>query len=146
MKAKSHRFIAWIMSGAFITILVGGLGLLIQFGWPSIIARTNEIVGTGGVTGFEIFLPLALLVVPTLAAAWLLRHISRLVIQNFALAEDADLRSTIAVTFLSITKDKENVDAEMAILLQALFRPTDGAGHAEIPPPQLDELLRIIKK
>lgn len=144
-KAKQHKNIAWISSIVFIIVITLSLIAFIKIGWPAMGEIIKELAAQKNL-GIAALLPVSLLLVPTLSVAWILRHISRLIIQNFSLAEDAEVRRNIALTFLAITKDKENVDAEMALVLQALFRPLDGSGHADIPPPQLDEVIKLVRR
>lgn len=144
-KAAKHRKIAWWSSVTFIIVIIIALCAFIKVGWPTMVDIISELASQEN-AGFAALLPVSLLLIPTLSVAWILRHISRLIIQNFSLAEDADVRRNIALTFLAITKNKENVDAEMALVLQALFRPLDGSGHAEIPPPQLDEVIKMVAR
>jgi hypothetical protein len=144
-KARKHRITAWISSSVFAIIIIISLCVFIKIVWPSMNDTISELA-KHKTTGLAALLPISLFLIPTLSIAWILRHISRFIIQNFSLSEDADVRRNIALTFLAITKDKENVDAEMALVLQALFRPLDGSGHAEIPPPQLDEVIKMVTR
>ena len=103
----------------------------------------RQIVGDRQDIGLLALVPLAFVTMPSLALAWLLRHVSRVIVQNIALAADASLRGTIATTYSALTIDRETSQAELAIALQALFRPVDGSDHAEISPPNLQEIIEL---
>ena len=94
-------------------------------------------------TGLITMIPILKFAIPVLAIAWILRHLSRIIIENLHLMEDAKLRSTIAETYLAINRNQEVSETEKAIVLNALFRPIDGSSHSEIAPPNLEEILRL---
>jgi hypothetical protein len=89
-------------------------------------------------------LAIALLAIPTLAIAWLLRFIARLAIQNLALAHDAQQRHAQASTYLRLLGDpsKPISESERILALAALFRPLPGQGNDDVNPPTIAELLK----
>ena len=109
---------------------------------------------TGHVTGFinEIakipadhqFLGIAILAIPTLAIAWLLRFIARLAIQNLALAHDARQRHAQITTYLKLLGDPQKPisENERILALAALFRPLPGQGPEDVNPPTIADLLK----
>ena len=90
---------------------------------------------------------LALVTIPVLAAAWLLRLISRIFVTNLHLATDASMRSKMISTYLALVNDPgSRVGAEERFLvLNAIFRPTE-AHDADAPPPGMIDLLNKLKK
>jgi hypothetical protein len=69
----------------------------------------HSCIGRGKITGasnsgFSIS-GLAVISVPALLYAWLLRNISRVFIQNLNLADDADHRRSLALTYMGLLQD-----------------------------------------
>lgn len=85
-----------------------------------------------------------LLAVPLM---WVLRHISRMFVENISDYRDAMLRSTMAQTYLALVSLPEAKigDNERAIVLQALFRPGSSQPTDEGVPHPLVDLLAGIK-
>jgi hypothetical protein len=102
----------------------------------------DRIVGDRDAAALTL-VPIAFITIPALAFAWVLRHLSRIIIQNLSLEADARLRGTITMTFKALAADRTMNDAELAIALQALFRPIDGKDHSEIAPPSLGDILKL---
>jgi hypothetical protein len=90
------------------------------------------------------FLGIALLTIPTLAVAWLLRFIARLALQNLSLAHDARQRHAQVNTYLRLLGDpsKPISENERILALAALFRPLPGQGPDDVNPPTIAELLK----
>lgn len=144
-KAQSHRNVAIFFGIVFLAATVGGVYWITHFGVDLVSDADKRIVGSRENPGLLALVPLAFITLPTLAFAWILRHISRIVVQNLALQADAQLRSTIANTYTALTSQNQSTPAELAIALNALFRPIDGAGHAEIAPPNIRDILEAGK-
>ncbi len=85
------------------------------------------------------------LIIPVLAAIWVLRHISRIFVHSYASYADAVHRGAVAQTYLGLlaeTPPGVSKD-ERHIALQALFRP--GAGEAPDNDPSLPSLLDALR-
>lgn len=98
----------------------------------------------------RISLPLApFLLVAALPLFWILKHVSRLFVDNIVDARDAWLRAIMVETYLALVNMPEAKigDQERAIVLQALFRPS-GAQHSDdsVPYPLVDVLAEIKKR
>ncbi len=64
--------------------------------------------------------------------------------QNLSLQADARLRGATARTYLALTAKERPSEAQLAIALQALSRPLDGSEHAEVAPPNLAEIFKLM--
>ncbi|ADV12967.1 DUF6161 domain-containing protein [Mesorhizobium ciceri] len=142
-KANDHVKIALGFGALFLLGLGGGTYWLTHYGVDLVANAHQRIVGTGQDAGLLALVPLAFVTLPTLAFAWLLRHVSRVIVQNLALGADARIRGTIAATYSALTADQAATPAELAIVFNALFRPVDGSTHSEIAPPNLSDLLEM---
>lgn len=119
-------------------IAVGGLSLwaIAKFG-PDLLALLKDSKGD-----------VSLVAVPLLIAAvipvfWMLKHIARLFADNIADARDAKQRASLTSTFLALTAKEgvEFTEAERAIIVQALFRPSPAQPSDDgIPVPVLELL------
>lgn len=145
-KANGHVSIAFGFGALFLLGLGGGIYWLTHYGVDLVADAHRRIVGDAQDPGLLALVPLAFITLPTLAFAWLLRHVSRVIVQNLALGADARLRGTIATTYSALTVDQAATPAELAIVFNALFRPVDGSTHSEIAPPNLADLMELAKK
>jgi hypothetical protein len=98
------------------------------------------------VGGFSLT-PVVAISIPVLAYAWILRHLSRLFIQNLTLADDASYRRLMTMTYLGLSKDPSSgiSEAERAIILNALFRPAPPNTSEDGPPTGLLDLINKAK-
>lgn len=144
-KAKSHRNVAILFGVIFLATIAGGVYWITHHGVALVADAYQTIVGDRETPGLLALVPLAFITLPTLGLAWVLRHVSRIVVQNLALQADAQLRGTIANTYTALTSQNQSTPAELAIALNALFRPIDGSGHAEIAPPNIRDILEAGK-
>jgi hypothetical protein len=141
-KAEGHRTAA-ILFGAVFLVAVVAMVIWIDMSAVELVAdAVDRIVGDRDAAALTL-VPIAFITIPALAFAWVLRHLSRIIIQNLSLEADARLRGTITMTFKALAADRTMNDAELAIALQALFRPIDGKDHSEIAPPSLADILRL---
>jgi hypothetical protein len=87
---------------------------------------------------------LAVITVPALFYAWLLKNISRVFIQNLNLADDAAHRRSLALTYMGLLQDEKHPasDQDRAIILNALFRPIPPQTNDEGPPAGLIDLIQ----
>lgn len=136
-RRRSARNIAIAAAAAFLLVL-GGLGFLAWlFAGDALSFLEAHSPGLTIVNG------LLVVVVPILAAAWILRHISRVLVQNINNANDAAFRKALVETFLSIAQELKQGLAEQdrALIFNALFRPGPGEPQDEGPPAGVIDLL-----
>ena len=151
-KTDRHTWTAWIACGVFLLTLGAGLWGLYYEILPLVVDASKDLVPDQGTdisnrgTEIKSLYPFVLITIPVLALAWVLRHISRIIVQNFALAEDARLRATIAETYLAVTRGRGEESNETMLVLTALFRPFDSSGHTEISPLHTEDVLRAIRQ
>ena len=141
-KADGHRLTAAIFGALFLSAVVGMVLWIDGYAIDLVAEAVDRIVGNRESAALSL-VPVAFITVPALAFAWVLRHLSRIIIQNLSLEADARLRGTITRTFKALAADRAMNDAELAIALQALFRPIDGKDHSEIAPPSLGDILKL---
>jgi hypothetical protein len=141
-KANGHRWIAGGFGILFLVAVVAMVFWIDGYAVDLVADAVDRIVGERQAAALSL-VPIAFITVPALAFAWVLRHLSRIIIQNLSLEADARLRGTITRTFKALAADRAMNDAELAIALQALFRPIDGKDHSEIAPPSLGDILRL---
>lgn len=141
-KAARHIRGFWVSFSVFCAIIAGGMFWFLENGISIYNQGFDRLIETEQ-TGLITMIPILKFAIPVLAIAWILRHLSRIIIENLHLMEDAKLRSTIAETYLAINRNQEVSETEKAIILNALFRPIDGSSHSEIAPPNLEEILRL---
>jgi len=91
---------------------------------------------------------LVLLLIPILAIGWLLRIGGKIATQALTLKADAEQRSALVDTYLSLVADpKAGIDKnDRAIVLNALFRPLPGETEDILPPNVLELIKDRIKK
>src|SRR5581483_8450919 len=125
----------------FATLIVGPIAVVL-YDWANIsrnvIALTSTSSGTISVAG------VAAISIPALLYAWLLKNVSRVFLQNLSLADDADHRRTLAITYLGLAENPKLavMDSERALILNALFRPIPSSVGEEGPPMGLLDLVR----
>ena len=140
-KSNLHRNIGWSALAMFVVlILVPFTAGVVYF--EAIRAFLVEL--TAATADKFSLTPIVALSIPVLGYGWLLRHISRLFIQNLTLADDASYRRVMSMTFLGLSKDPASgiSDAERAIILNALFRPAPPNSQDEGPPSGLLDMLK----
>ena len=141
-KAQGHRKAAILFGVAFL-VAVAAMVIWIDMSAVELVAdAVDRIVGDRDAAALTL-VPIAFITIPALAFAWVLRHLSRIIVQNLSLEADARLRGTITMTFKALAADRAMNDAELAIALQALFRPIDGKDHSDIAPPSLGDILKL---
>lgn len=142
---KGYFFLVFFAGGIF------GPVWFIAPNWSQISTFLFELVKQSG-NQFTLT-PFVIITLPALAYGWLLRHISRIVIHNLNLADDADYRRVMTMVFLGLQKQNAedsaepvgnatNVsDTERALILNALFRPVPSSATDEGPPNGLLSLI-----
>ncbi|MCF1744184.1 DUF6161 domain-containing protein [Paradevosia shaoguanensis] len=88
---------------------------------------------------------IAVVTAPAFLYGWILRHLSRIFIHNMSLQSDAQYRAVLATTFIGLAEQKSAAvtDAERALVLNALFRPSPPNSSNDDGPPS--GILEIIK-
>jgi hypothetical protein len=136
-KTNVWRF--WLTLFAF---MVAAPIVAALFNWEALITVVTKMTGVSN-GGFSIS-GLAVITVPTLLYAWLLKNISRVFIQNLNLADDAEHRRSLALTYMGLLQDEKRptTDQDRAIILNALFRPIPPHTGDEGPPSGLIDLIK----
>lgn len=109
----------------------------------STIGETLHQLTTNAMGGVSVA-GVALISVPALMYAWLLKNLSRLFIQNLNAADDAAHRRALAITYLGLAENPKLAisETERALILNALFRPGAHDAADDGPPVGLLDLLK----
>lgn len=125
--------------------VIAGVGYLVleHFGqiWSHLKdLQSNSAGSIVSVTG------LAFVTMPAIAFFWILKHISRVFVENLAQSNDAAQRRVMMQTYLALVGDPtaKVSDQERLLVLNALFRPSATHGSDDAPPASLIDL--ILKK
>lgn len=146
-KRLRHLFVAGGAAIAFIVVVSFGVFWLINSA-PLVI---RDLIGgvADGQTGKSLealppLVALALITLPALGCAWVLRLVARVLLSNLDLASDAEARSTMITTYLALIKDSEAQmrSEDRTIILSALFRPIDPNSNSDAPPPNLIDIIK----
>jgi len=136
-KANAHKRVYVALSSIFSATLIALALLVIHYGS----AYVSDI---SALPGEKAYFGLALIAIPVLSIAWVMRFIARLAIQNFALAHDARQRHAQINTYLRLLGDESRPigQHERILALAALFRPLPGQGPDDVNPPTIADLLK----
>lgn len=140
-KSNRSAFIGWFSFLAFGALVA----LPLYLGWSHFSDIESWLVKLTAATADKFSLtPIVAISIPFLAYGWILRHLSRVFIQNLALADDASYRRLMTMTFLGLNKDPNSgvTEAERAIILNALFRPAPPNSTDDGPPNGLLDLIK----
>jgi hypothetical protein len=137
--SKRRAWRLWLL--IFAGLVAGPIGAVVYFWAPFSSAVTHL---TTSATGTISLAGVAAISVPALLYAWLLKNVSRIFIQTLNLADDAAHRRALAVTYLGLVENPKIklLEAERAIVLNALFRPVPPHSGDEGPPAGLIDLIR----
>ncbi|WP_341705052.1 DUF6161 domain-containing protein [Ferrovibrio sp.] len=132
--SQKHAYVWFFFFGLLALFLFGAVAI---FG-PDLLSLLKDEKGS-----------LSLAAAPLLVAAmlplfWVLKHFARMFTENLSDARDAKQRASLTSTFLALST-KEAVtfsDAERAIIVQALFRPSPAQTADDGVPLPLAELLK----
>jgi hypothetical protein len=136
-KVRIWRF--WLFVFAMLIAAPITFGLVY---WETIASAVKEINSASQsrflITG------LAVISAPALLYAWLLKNISRIFLRNLNLADDADHRRSLALTYMGLVQDEKRptTDQDRAIILNALFRPIPSHTGDGGPPAGPVDLIR----
>lgn len=138
--AQKTKVWAWWL-GVFAALVVIPL-LLAAARWSTIVDAVGKV--TAGANGTFSIAGLAVITIPALLYAWLLKNVSRIFIQNLNLADDAAHRRSLALTYMGLLQDQKHAasDQDRAIILNALFRPIPPQTADEGPPAGVIDLIR----
>jgi hypothetical protein len=134
-------FLYLVLFGALVAVP----SLIIYQNWTAVVPAIESLFAKS--QGVLPIGPFLLLLIPAAAFGWFLKHISRLFIQSYALAVDAEHRRSLAITYLGLMDyEKTQInDAERAIILNALFRPPPPYSTDDGPPMGLLDLIKSSK-
>jgi hypothetical protein len=136
---KANIWRLWL--GIFAGMVVGPVVVAV-LDWEPISNAAIKL--TANANGTFSFAGVAVITIPALFYAWLLKNVSRVFIQNLNLADDADHRRSLALTYMGLLQDEKNPasEADRAIILNALFRPIPPHTNDEGPPAGLIDLIK----
>lgn len=130
-KIHEHEIALWLSTSAFVLGIFGTIMGMYGIG-PDYARHVIEV------TGDRQIVVTGLIIAPVLGIAWILRIISRFILQNLALREDARQRRAIASTFVRLIGEVGGISREeRAIAIGALFRAPAGGGEGDITPPSI---------
>jgi hypothetical protein len=137
-KAKTHEIVFWLGSGIFVVALSATSVCMVKYGTPLVHSVANTFAGN------QQYFGIALLLIPTLAIAWIFRFVAKITLENLALAQDARQRHTQILTYLRMLGDSNRsmTRDERILALAAIFRPFSGQGNDDIAPPTVADLVR----
>jgi hypothetical protein len=137
-KISGHSTTFYVSFGLLVVVTV--LLLVAIFCWRHEISTfLHSLAPEGGDLRYGF---LVLTLIPVLAIGWLLRIGGKVATQALTLKADAEQRSAMVSTYLSLIADPNaGVDkSDRSIVLNALFRPLPGESE-DISPPSFVELL-----
>lgn len=139
-KSSQHAKGFWVALVAFLVLIAVSLMSIWSYG-PTFVESV-----VGDVEGFNLA-ALAMITIPALFIAWLLKIVANQIASNHHLKQDSALRQTMITTFLALMKDPgTNVGVEeRTLILNAIFRPADRHSDDNGPSPGLMELIRQAK-
>jgi hypothetical protein len=144
--AKFWRHKTWISTGIAWAAFIA-FGAMVSFafwlGFTNLDAIKTYVASLASDNSTVSLTPVVVITVPVLAYAWVLRHLSRVFIQNLTIADDAAYRRLMTMTFLGLTNDPKSgvTQAERAIILNALFRPAPPNPTEDGPPTGLLDII-----
>ncbi|MBK1795664.1 hypothetical protein JHL21_14265 [Devosia sp. WQ 349] len=138
-KANDARAASRWFYGVFLALVVIGIGISVfaaSMLWETISSMTNSTTGIP-------FGLMAVILVPVLGYAWLLKQVSRLFLTNRAIADDASYRHVMTMTYLGLVNDPNSkiTKEERALILNALFRPAPSSTQDDGPPMGVFDLI-----
>lgn len=136
-RRRISTYIAIAAAVSFIMVLVAaGVGAAVFAGDLLAFVETHS-------TALTVVHGVLVVAAPLFAIGWVLKHISRVLIQSLNNANDAAFRKALVETFLSVAQQLKAGMAEQdrALILNALFRPAPGEPHDEGPPAGVLDLI-----
>lgn len=146
-REAKHALRSNLALGTFV-VIVGVSAFAMWFNFDSIWTNLKDIQNSPN-SGALNLTGLAIVTMPSVAFFWILKHVSRIFVENSALAADAGQRSVMMMTYLALIGDPAaKVDErERLLVLNALFRPSATGGSDDAPPSNLlDILMKVSEK
>jgi hypothetical protein len=136
--SKRNGWKTWL---AIFSALVVAPVLIVLYFWHTVAEAIMQITAASG-GGFSVA-GLAVVSIPALLYAWLLKNVSRIFLQNLALSDDASHRHALAITYLGLAENKklQISDTDRALILNALFRAIPPHSADDGPPMGLIDLI-----
>ena len=119
---------------------IGGIGtavMLVVYGIINLVADTP--------VGFNVAHTIAYLI-PTLIFIWLLRILANEYKSNQEMADDAEERQAMVMTFKALEYEQRVGDEERLVILNALFRPYGGGTEETVPLPVWEAVIQRLQK
>lgn len=140
-KRRNHLAASWGFGLLFIFSIIG----LILICGTLLVSNWSEIVAFVEAHGSTMTSPtLALIFIPLVFVAWVLRLLHRVFTTNLSLLSDASERVAMVKTFLALINEHAANETDRILILQALFRPSAAAGDEGAPPHWFDLLMQRI--
>lgn len=98
-----------------------------------------KAIGAGA--GFSVFHAIAY-TAPAVLVLWILRILATRYRVNMAMADDAEERMAMVMTFKALEYEEKVSEEERIIILQALFRPHDRAPEETLPLPAWEAMTK----
>jgi hypothetical protein len=135
---KRRQWHIWL--AVFVAAAVGPIFLTIHF-WAAVSPELAKLTTAGN--GWSLA-GVAALTIPAVLYGWVLKNLSRILIQTMNLADDAGHRRALAITWLGLVAEKKLApsDEDRVLVLNALFRPVPPHAQDDGPPAGLFELIR----
>ena len=137
-KARNHGWVAFFSGSISLTILCLPIIFIIYYGVDTPIKTINDI------SSEKIYIYGIIILSLIGSAAWIIRLISRIYIQNLNLYADAKHRAVLVRLFLALQNEGgvKADEKERVLLLNALFRPIGESKDDDLAPPSLLDLLQ----
>lgn len=137
-KKWKHNLTFGIGLFALAAVIASGIVALI-YNWETVLAAVPKNGQGEPVASFLVFI-----IVPLIAAAWVLRIFARLVTNALTLGEDAEQRRAMLETYFSLvgSKDAKMEPSDRILILNAIFRPLPGHQSEDVAPPTLLDLTK----
>ncbi len=133
-KSTHHAWHAYLASALFAALVIG----LLIFGYRNVgeIWLGLTLLQDLGTDKAINLVSIVVVTIPSLLVVWILRHLSRYLIDHFAQLSDADQRSVMMKTYLALVADEKSgvTPEERVLILNALFRPVVSAGRDDASP------------
>jgi hypothetical protein len=136
--SKTNQLYFWLF--VFSAAAVGPIAAVVCYwGWISPELAKLTTAGNGlSLAG------VAALTIPAVLYGWLLKNLSRILIQTMNVADDAAHRRALAITWLGLVAENRLglTDEDRVLVLNAMFRPIPPYTQDEGPPAGLAEFIK----
>ncbi|WP_201829217.1 DUF6161 domain-containing protein [Microvirga zambiensis] len=137
-KKRKHSWTFGIGLTVLAIVIASAIGVLLS-NWHTVLASVPRNTQGEFQASFLVFI-----VVPVVAAAWVLRIFARWVTNALTLGEDAEQRRAMLETYFSLVgnKDAKMEPSDRILILNAIFRPLPGHQSEDVAPPTLLDLTK----